>query len=222
MNTERIAEAIQRQVLAPGETIENLSILPDAVFVSTSAALYSTRPADWAVAEEKWVAEVVRVVASRQPIFTTHSLLFPTESEPLYLNRPETMAELGRRVGAGLNPVAYAELFGELYSTWEIGGPVVHPFGATRTARAGWLVRETDHFARVIVVPDAPPVAPPVFEQEASGEWTLTFFSHNFYSLEVRTAVDVYAWTVSGGPARAATWERKTIAERVLRPLPLS
>ncbi|MEU5565982.1 hypothetical protein [Micromonospora musae] len=220
MNTERIAEAIQRQVLTPGETIKDLSILPDAVFVSTSAAMYSTKPVDWAVADEDWVAGAIRVVASRQPIFTTHGLLFPMRGEPLHLNRPEVMADLGRRIGAGLSPLSYAELFGELYSAWEIDGPVVHPFGATRTVRAGWLVREADHFARVMVVPDAPPVAPPVFQQEASGEWTLTFFSHNFYLLEVDTAVDVYAWTVTGGPDRPAAWERSTLAKRVLRPLP--
>lgn len=220
MNTERIAEAIQRQVLTPGETIDNLSILPDAVFLSTSVAMYSTKPADWTVAGEDWVDAAIRVVASRQPIFTTHGLLFPTTGEPLHLNRPEVMADLGRRVGAGLSPLSYAELFGELYSAWEIDGPVVHPFGVTRTARPGWLVREADHFARVMAVPDAPAVAPPTFEQGTDGQWTLTFFSHNFYSLEIQTAVDVYAWTVSGGPDRAATWVRKTIAERVLRPLP--
>ncbi|WP_147434641.1 hypothetical protein [Micromonospora musae] len=220
MDTERTAEAIQRYVLSPAETVEKIWQGPTSVTVRSSRYRYAARPADWAVADEGWVSEAVRVVASGQPIYVTHGLLLPVDGESLHLNRPEVMAELGRRVGAGLSPLAYAELFGELYSVQDIDGPVVYSFGATESARAGWLVREADHFARVLVVPDAPAVAPPVFEQGPGSEWTLTFFSHNYYFVsEMMTAVDVYAWTVTGGPNRAATWERKTIADRVLIPL---
>ncbi|MEV4812319.1 hypothetical protein [Micromonospora avicenniae] len=220
MNTERTAEAIQRYVLERTSTVDQIWTDSESVTLDTSTAMYWARPADWIVAGEKWVADAVRVVAARQPIFVTHGLLLPLEGEPLHLNRPEVMAALGRRVGDGLSPLAYAELFGELYSGWKIDGPVVRPFSATQTVPAGWLVREADHFARVMVAPDAPPVAPPAFEQGTGGEWTLTFFTHNYYLLEIDTAVDVYAWTVTGGPDRPANWERKTLAKRVLLPLP--
>ncbi|MEU6203268.1 hypothetical protein ABZ814_06735 [Micromonospora musae] len=220
MDTQRTAEAIQRYVLSPGETVEKAWIASDWVSLRTRHYDYEATPADWAVAGEEWVSDAVRVVASGQPVFVTHGLLFPAQGEPLHLNEPEVMAELGRRVGSGLSPLAYAELFGELYSTRRIDRPVVHPFGATEGTRAGWLVREADHFARVMVAPDAPAVAPPAFEQGPGGEWTLTFFSHNYYFVsEMVTAVDVYAWTVTGGPNRAATWERTTVGDRVLLPL---
>ncbi|MEU5565984.1 hypothetical protein [Micromonospora musae] len=220
MDTERTAEAIQRYVLDPTKMVENVWASPESVVLDTPTAMYWADPADWVVAGEEWVADAVRVVAARQPIFVTHGLLLPRQGAPLHLNRPEVMAALGRRVGDELSPLAYAELFGELYSAWKIDGPVVRPFAAKQTVRAGWLVREADHFARVMVVPDAPPVAPPAFEQGTGGEWTLTFSSHNYYLLEVDTAVDVFAWTVTGGLDRPATWERTILAKRVLLPLP--
>lgn len=219
MDTERAADAIRRYVLTPTEVVETIHLKPDWLWISTQHHRFDPRPADWAVAEEDWVADALRVVAEHDPIFTTHGLLLPVEGEPLHLNRPEVMAGLGRRVGTGLSPLAYAELFGELYS-WSIDGPVVHPFGATQWARPGSLVREADHFARVTVVPDAPPVAPPTFEQGPDGRWTLRFFAHNYVLLEIRSAVDIYEWTVTGGPDRDATWERQTIAERVLQAQP--
>ncbi|MEU6203270.1 hypothetical protein ABZ814_06745 [Micromonospora musae] len=220
MDTERTAEAIQRYVLSPAETVEKIWQGPASVTVRSSRYRYVARPADWAVADEDWVSEAVRVNVSGQPIYVTHGLLLPAQGEPLHLNEPEVMAELGRRIGSGLSPLAYAELFGELYSVRDIDGPVVYSFGATESTRAGRLVREADHFARVMVVPDAPAVAAPAFEQGPGGAWSLTFFSYNYYLLEVHSAVDVYAWTVTGGPDRAATWERKIIAGRVLRPSP--
>ncbi|MEU6203269.1 hypothetical protein ABZ814_06740 [Micromonospora musae] len=220
MDAERVTAGIQRYLLEPGENVEKVWTGPDWVSVQTPRRVHDAGLADWAVAGEDWVSEAVRVVVERRPVFTTHGLLFPAEGEPLHLNRPKVMAELGRRIGSGLSPLPYAELFGELYSAQDIDGPVVYSFGATESAKAGWLVREADHFARVMVVPDAPVVAPPAFEQGPGGEWTLTFFSHNYYFVsEMMTAVDVYAWRVTGGPDCAATWERKTISDQVLLPL---
>ncbi|MEV0944652.1 hypothetical protein [Micromonospora wenchangensis] len=220
MDTERTTEALQRYVLEPGEATERVWVGPESVTVRTARFRYLARPARWAVADEEWVADAVRVVAARQPIFVTHALLLTVSGGTLHLNRPEVMGELGRRVGAGLDPLAYAELLGELYSTWEIDGPVVRPFSVTEGTRAGWLVRDPDHFTRVLAVPDAPAVTSPTFVPDPDGGWTLRFFSHNHYLLEVRSAVDVYRWTVTGGPDRAATWARETVAERVERPLP--
>ncbi|MFJ6198351.1 hypothetical protein [Micromonospora sp. NPDC092111] len=220
MDTERTTEALRRYVLDPGEPTERVWIGPESVTMRTARFRYLARPAQWSVADEDWVADAVRVVAASQPLYVTHGLLLTTAGEALHLNRPEVLADLGRRTGAGLTPLAYAELFGELYSAWEIDGPVVRPFAATEGTRAGWLVRDADHFARVLPVPDAPEVTPPTFAQGADGEWTLRFFSHNYYLLEIRSAVDVYRWTVTGGPGRPASWDRTTVAERVERPLP--
>ncbi|MFJ8688058.1 hypothetical protein [Micromonospora wenchangensis] len=220
MDTERTTEALQRYVLEPGESTERVWVGPESVTVRTARFRYLARPARWAVADEEWVADAVRVVAARQPVFVTHGLLRTTSGGTLHLNRPEVMAGLGRRVGAGLDPSAYAELLAELYSAWTIDGPVVHPFSVTEGGRAGWLIRDPDHFLHVLTVPDAPAVTPPTFAPDPEGGWTLRFFSHNYYLLEVRSAVDVYRWTVTGGPDRAATWARETVAERVERPLP--
>ncbi|WP_328343227.1 hypothetical protein [Micromonospora sp. NBC_00421] len=220
MDTERTTEALQRYVLDPGEPVEQVWTGPASVTVRTARFRYLARPAQWAVADEEWVAEAVRVLAARQPIFVSHGLVFTGSGETLHLNRPEVMADLGRRVGAGLPPLAYAELLGELYSAWEIDGPVVRPFSATEGTRAGWLVCDADHFTDVLSVPDAPAVTPPTFERAADGDWTLRFFSHNCYPLEIRSAVDVHRWTVTGGPGRAASWDREAVAARVARPLP--
>ncbi|MEU4678433.1 hypothetical protein [Micromonospora sp. NPDC023737] len=219
MDVDRTAEAIQRYLLDRKERVQKVYKRSGWLSISTNSHTYDPEPADWAVAGEDWVADALRVAAGRDPIWTTHGLLLPVQGEPLHLNRPEVMAKLGRRVGVGLNPLAYAELFGELYS-WKIDGPVVYPFGETRWARPGWLVREADHFAQETVVPDAPPVAAPTFKQRPDGEWTLSFYSHNRVLLEWRTAVNIYTWTVTGSPDRDATWERQTIADMVLEAPP--
>ncbi|MBW4703055.1 MULTISPECIES: hypothetical protein [unclassified Micromonospora] len=220
MDTEWTTGALQRYVLAPDEATGQVWVGPESVTVKTDRFRYRARPAQWAVVDADWLAEAVRVVAARQPMFVTHGLLRTTSGGTLHLNRPGVMAELGRRVGAGLEPSAYAELLGELCSAWTIDGSVVRPFSVTEGTRAGWLIRDPDHFTHVLAVPDAPAVTPPTFVPDPDGGWTLRFFSHNHYLLEIRSAVDVYRWTVTGGPDRAATWVRETVAERVERPLP--
>ncbi|TDC30877.1 hypothetical protein E1211_23470 [Micromonospora sp. 15K316] len=125
MDTERVAAAIQHYLVNPGENAEKVWTGPDWFSVQSPRRVYDAGLADWAVAGKDWVSDAVRVVVERRPVFTTHGLLLPAQGEPLHLNRPEVMAELGRRVGAGLSPLAYAELFGELYSVRDIDGPVV-------------------------------------------------------------------------------------------------
>ncbi|MEU1751843.1 hypothetical protein ABZ436_04150 [Micromonospora matsumotoense] len=220
MDAQRVIDTLERAVFTADERVSRTFGGSTLLGVETARMSYEARPADWAVAQESWVDEVIEVVGTNGAMTTTFGLLFPHSGDSLVLNSPATMAALGRRVGVDLDPVAYAELLAVLYSGATIDGPLGYAFSATPSFPAGWLVREADHFTAVLSVPDAPAVTPPTFGRAADGDWTLRFFSHNYYLLEIRSAVDVHRWTVTGGPGRAASWDRETIAARVARPLP--
>lgn len=220
MQADRAVEALRRLAFAPGERIEKRWDNPQRTALSTSLFGYTITEADWLIGAEPSADEAIRVVADgfMDNFVITYGLVFPRGGgDVLFLNDVRTMKELGRRVGDGLAPLAYAELLGELYSTRDIDGPVVKPRSATASHRAGWLIRDVDAFRREYPRVEPSLVAAPVFRQE-NDRVRLEFFSHSYYLREVLAAIDVYRWVVTAGSGEPASWSRERVAEGVELP----
>ncbi|MFC0531055.1 hypothetical protein [Phytohabitans kaempferiae] len=217
MDWDRLVAALERHVLAPGEQIEERRDWPEASTFMVGDYGYEARSADWLIGQAPWVDAVVRVVADRfmDNFAITYGLLF-TGDEALFLNDPATIRDLGRRLGADLDPLAYAEVLAELYSGQRVDGPTVLPFSATGAHRAGVLVRDKAQFAAEYEWVDPTLVSAPVVRASAGGV-ELEFSSVHYFLTETKSAVDVLQWTVVGGGGRPASWSRRYVAERVER-----
>jgi hypothetical protein len=219
MQAERIVEAMRRYVLAPDEQVEKRWDRPESVALSTKRFGYVADSADWSIRNEAWVDDAVRVIADgfMDNYVITYGLVFGRDGAVLVLNDVATMRELGRRLGEGLDPMAYAELLGELYSGRQIDGPVVLPFSATASFRSGWLIREVEAFLREYPFVDAALVSAPRVSQ-AGGVRRVEFCSHNYYLLEFGAAIDIYRWVVTAPVGQPASWSREPVAERLTLP----
>jgi hypothetical protein len=145
-----------------------------------------------------------------------YGLLFERGGEVRYLNDVVTMRELGRRLGADLDPLAYAELLGELYSGPPCDEPTVMPFSATELHRSGGLIHDVDAFVAEYPFVARALVSAPVVHRTA-GEATVEFWSYRYYLTETSGAVDILQWTVVGGGNRETTWARRYVARRLER-----
>jgi hypothetical protein len=212
MQADRVVEALQRFAFMPDEEIEKRWDYPDSVKLSTNWDFYEAEPADWQVGSADWVDEAVRVFVPRSMhnFSLTHGLVLARDGEVLYLNQAETMKRLGSRV----DPLAYAELLGELYSGHDIARAVVKPFSATESFRSGWLVRDVNAFTEQYPAVDPSLVAAPQVRHDRDTV-VLTFFSYRYYLLEFGAALDTYRWLVTVPAGRPAEWSRDTVAERV-------
>lgn len=216
MRADRAVEALRRVAFAPSERLEKRWDNPEYTALSTSSFAYTLADADWLIAGEAWVDEAVRAVANgfMDNFVVTYGLVFPRDGDVLFLNDVATMRALGRRLGEDLDPLAYAELLGELYSGHDIGGPVVKPFAATESHRSGWLVRDVDALVRQYPAVDASLVAEPRISRSADAV-VLEFFSYRYYLLEFGAALDIYRWAVTAAAGQPAEWTRETVAARV-------
>jgi hypothetical protein len=226
MEADRIVEALRRHVFRPGEDVETTHSEPDLLTVfTTKRLLYEAVRADWLIGGAPWVRDAVRVVrdSSMENFVATYGLIAPHDGDVLFLNEVATMRELGGRVGAadsaGLDPLAYAQLLGEVYSADSIDEPVVYPFAASYGFQAGWLIRDPVEFLREYPVAGSVGVQAPRVEQ-AGQTTTIDFFSHNFYHVQNGTAIDVYRWKVTATAGRPASWVRDLVAGQLNLPLP--
>jgi hypothetical protein len=219
MQADRVVEALRRYVLAPGEDVEKRWDMPESVALSTNRFGYVADSADWSIRDEAWVDAAVRVVADgfMDNYVITYGLVSGRNGDVLFLNDVATMRELGRRLGEGLDPLAYAELLAELYSTRQIDGPVVLPFSATASFRSGWLIRDVEAFLREYPFVAAALVGAPRVSR-ADGVCRVEFCSHNYYLLEFGAAIDIYRWVVTAPVGQAASWSREPAAECLIAP----
>jgi hypothetical protein len=218
VEADRVFAALQRHVLEPGQAIEDRRYWPDIIGFYAGRFGYEARPADWRIADEVWVEAAVRVVADghAKGFVITYGLLFERGGRVHYLNDLATMRALGRRLGEDLDPLAYAELLGELYSGSQVDQPTVMPFSATELHRAGALIRDVDAFVAEYPFADASLVSPPAIRRSA-GEVAVDFLSYHYYLTETSGAIDILKWTVVGGGGREASWSRRYVAERLER-----
>jgi hypothetical protein len=220
MQADRIVEALRRYAFQPGEDVEKQYAEQDHLTLFTTERFaYEGERADWSIRDEAWVEDAVRVLrdSSMENFVATYGLLFGRDGTVLFLNDVATMRELGRRLGAGLDPVAYAQVLGELYSGQRIDGPVVHPFAATYGFRSGWLIGDVEAFLREYAFVD-PSVVSALQVGRVDGVTRIEFCSHNYYLLEFGAAIDIYRWVVTAPVGQPASWSREPVAERLMLP----
>ena len=225
MQADHIVEALRQHVFRPGEEVEQSRVEPDRLaLLTTKRALYDAARTGWLIGSAAWVRDPVRVVrdSSMENFVATYGLIVTRDGDTLFLNEVATMRNLGGRIGAAegtdLDPLAYAELLAELYSTDKIDEPVVYPFAASPGFLPGWLIRDPDEFRREYPVTAAPAVEPPRVDRDGSTT-TIDFFSHNFYHVANATAIDIYRWMVTATTGQPATWARDRVAEQLILPV---
>ncbi|MDG4772620.1 hypothetical protein [Solwaraspora sp. WMMD792] len=220
MQADRVVEALRRHVFQPGEDVAKRFAEPERVTVlSTTQALYEAEPAGWRIGTAAWVDSAVRVArdSSLENFVATYGFVFSRDGGALFLNDAAAIRELGRGLGAGLDPLAYAELLAELYSGQRIDDPVVFSFAATAGFRPGWLIADVEEFLRKHPSVDPSLVSPPRASQEG-GVSRIDFLSHNYYLVEFGAAIDIYRWTVTAPAGQPASWVREPVAQRLTLP----
>jgi hypothetical protein len=229
MQVDRLVDALERLVFRPGEQVDERIDRTDIVLLTTSRPEsgsltpgsripYEAQPADWLIRDAPWVDEAVRVVvaSSMNNFSKTYGLIFPRQGDVLFLNRPAVMRDLGRALHSGLDPMAYAELLGELYSGDDIDDELVYAFSATEAHRPGALVRDVAEFLGEYPGVDPSLVAEPSVHREASG-LVLEFVTYRYYLMEIAAGVDVYRWVVTAPAGQSATWDRSRVQRLELR-----
>jgi hypothetical protein len=212
---DQVVAAMQTYVLKPGEDIRERRDGPGSVSLRTRPSLYTAAPADWRVGAQTWVAAAVRIVASSLAnTLVTYGLVFEQTGAVGFLNDVATMRALGGRVGADLDPLAYAELLAELYSGRHIDGPVVSPSNATPLHPAGELIDDVGEFLIRY------PFARPSLVETPTVWWDrdrihLRFCSGHAELVGGRIALDILQWTVTAGAGQDATWNRQYVVEQL-------
>ncbi|BCJ68642.1 hypothetical protein [Polymorphospora rubra] len=216
---ERIAEAVQRHVARPGEQVVGHVVHPDTIAVKTTGDTYFADPADWSIAGHPGVEAAYRVVVDgmMDNFVITYGLLAPAGGgEVLLLNELAVLRDLPRRLGAPVEPLAYAELLAELCSGPALDQPVVRPMAATTRHRAGWLIRDVAQLRERYPEVDPDLVAPPVVRADPPAA---EFYSHNYVLHHAVSGLGIYRWTVELPPDGPARWERQVVvAELPVRP----
>lgn len=199
MTTENavILELLKRHVLWDDEPVERLREWPDGIAVTTPLRHLSagSEPGDWTISRTDWVDDVV--IATRDDLIVDGAperfgFLMLTDGTCVYVNDQDALAALGRRLGADLDPLAYAELLVQF-----------HPYSS---AHRSVLTEPIDGI-------DGVQVAPPELRQTPEG-MTLRFTSSVQYRPPLSAPLlDLMAWTVTIPHGEPARWDSHPIAE---------
>ncbi|HEX3816498.1 MAG TPA: hypothetical protein VHX59_26955 [Mycobacteriales bacterium] len=205
-SNETILELLQRHVTQDGEQTVRVKHWPDGVALTTNLRHFvaGPEPADWSVSAEQWADDVV--IAIRDDIIIEgeperFGFLLLAGGGDVYLNDRAAVAELGRRLADGMNPLAYAEIL--------VG---FHPYSSATRA----VVPEPDGLRRAFDRNDLPDVAALQLRQEPEGA-TLTFSSYARYSRTPAGAplLDLTEWTVTVPFGEQAQWEARRTVEGI-------
>lgn len=215
MDAERVVAAMRRHVLRPSERIERRWDHPGSVALRTRRHDYRAQRSGWAIGGEPWVDEALRVVAdswNEHGTSPAYGLILPRDGDAIFLNDVAAMRRLGRRLGDGLDPVAYAELLAELHYPREQADHAV-----VRPSRPGRLIRDPGEFREHYPFADpALPRAPEV--RDVDDGRVLGFRSYDHYTLAVGSALDVYDWTVTAPHGEPPDWSCDIVAQRLETP----
>jgi hypothetical protein len=220
MDADRVVAALERYVLGDGDRVQSSQPVPDGLHVRSQWSSLRVRPAEWSVVHARWVRVGYRVVEDTlihgAPMLM-HGLLFDRDGQVWHLNDLEVLRRLGRGLGDGVEPVAYAEVLAEFLSGRDPEGPVVTASAPGRTSRAGWLVDDVAAMVELFPWVDPGLFTPPVVRRSGD-EVAVEFVSCHQLVATVPAAADVLAWTVTGGPGRDPSWLRKYLAMDVEMP----
>jgi hypothetical protein len=214
IDNEILVELFDRHVRFDGEGVQNVTTWPDSlgVVVETAGRLVSIRiDRDFLlVAREPWVD--VLVVVEREDLLShgqheTDAIVVGVDGRGYHLNDPSVVAELGRRVGTDLSPVAFAEIL-----------VTYHPWSVARRE----LVSDADHFSTRLGITAGPAVRP-LAEFQPNDGTALEFFSTAVYAPTIGAPLlcDVYQWRVDIPRGSKAVWARRLLEERIPVPLPV-
>lgn len=203
-SNETIIELLQRYVLRDGEETVRVKHWPDGIALTTQLRHFvaGPEPADWSISNEQWADDVV--IAIRDDIIIEgqperFGFLLLAGGGEVYLNDPGAVAELGRRLADGMNPLGYAEIL--------VG---FHPYSSATRA----VIAEPDGLRTTFSRPDLPEVAPLELRRDAKGV-AVTFTSYARYSRTPAGAplLDLTDWTVTVPTGEPARWESRRTAE---------
>jgi hypothetical protein len=203
-SNDTIIELLQRYVVREGEQTVRVKHWPDGIALTTELRHFvaGPEPADWSISAEPWADDVV--IAIRDDIIIEgeperFGFLLLAGGGDVYLNDAGAVAELGRRLADGMNPVGYAEIL--------VG---FHPYSSAKRA----VVPEPDGLRSTFNRPDLPEVAPLQMRNDSQGI-ALSFTSYARYSRTPAGAqlLDLTEWTVTVPPGEQARWESRRAVE---------
>lgn len=188
---ERVVAAVERHAQG-GATATTVLTRPDGTMtVMTADAVVRVDTPEWRIGETIRMHRD-RFVYNANPVYGV--LFDETHSEPRLLNERATMNDIGRRLGQGLDPLAYAEVVAELFSGDDLNRPVA--FAADFGRAAGEL------FTGSKVYPD------PVVHRR-DDRIDIRFFSGRGVIVHgAGSGNHIYRWHITGGPGRIPQWER--------------
>jgi len=203
---EMILDLMKRHVLWEDEEVERVREWPDGLALTTRLRHFvaGSDPQDWLVSREEWVDDVV--VATRDDLIIEgqeerFGFLLLADSGDVYVNDPAAVAELGRRLADGMDPVGYAEILVQF-----------HPYSSAVRA----VLTEPDELRSRFGREDLPDVEPPRTERTPGG-LTLTFSSSIRYARTIGGSplLDLMEWTVKVPNGEPARWESRLVAESI-------
>jgi hypothetical protein len=214
-----VVAALERYVLSEGDRVESARGFLDGFRVKTDWTWYQILPADWRISRAPWTTTALRVTED-PPIpaglASTYGLLRERGGDVSCLNEVRFVRDLGRRIGQDLDPLAYAEILAEFYSSPDIDGPIVRATAPSRSSRAGWLVGPTLAIEEYEWI-DRALLKPPVVERVGT-TLTIDFTSIHHRGHSMPPAVDVLRWLVTAERGREPTWSRTYLAQELEMP----
>lgn len=199
-----ILDLMKRHVLWDDEEVERVREWPDGLALTTRLRHFvaGSEPDDWLVSREDWVDDVV--IATRDDLIIEgqperFGFLLLSGGGDVYLNDEAAVAELGRRLADGIDPVAYAEILVQL-----------HPYSSAVRA----VLTESDQLRRQFGQDDLPDVEPPRTERTPEG-LALTFCSscRYFRLIGGSPLLDLTEWTVTVPVGEPARWKSHLAVE---------
>lgn len=201
-----ILDLVKRHVLWDNEPVERVKEWPDGLALTTPLRHFvaGSEPAEWLLSREDWVADVV--IATRDDLVVEgtperYGFLLLDGGGEVYLNDAAAVADLGRRLAEGMDPIGYAQVLVQF-----------HPYSSATRA----VLTEPDEVRRRFGDSALPEVDAPRVRQEPTG-LTFTFASSIRYARSVGGAplLDLKSWTVEVPNGEPAHWESRFVAREL-------
>jgi hypothetical protein len=204
-SNQTILDLMKRYVLWQGEEVERVREWPDGLALATPFRHFAggPEPESWSISREEWVKDVV--VVTRDDLIVEgqaerFGFLLLTVGGNVYVNDPAAVAELGRGLADGMDPLGYAEILVQF-----------HPYSSAVRG----VFTETDELRRRLGRDEFPDVEPPRIQQ-TSGGVSVRFSSFARYRpIGGSPLLDLTEWTVEVPTGEQARWQTRLFAEGV-------
>jgi hypothetical protein len=194
---KRMVAAVERYALG-GAAAKKVVVRPDGTVTVIPGGRAADRLAAVHASPAWRIGDAVRIRGDTWGWNTdpVHGVLFGADGSMRLLNERAVIDDLGRRLGDGLDPIAYGEVVAELYSGDDLDAPVVKTFAAGLGWPAGELFTGSKVYPEPIV-------------QRAGKRVRIHFFSgRGHVSHDVGGGKHIYRWRITGGCDEVPEWER--------------